>query len=183
VSESDDSGNIYCGSSYPNEWFSEGNTISLIFISDEKKSAKGFKIGFHSWDYCKLFLNLYAVYFNIYNCWWLLGDTWYLLIYLSRYLDQETAKWPFRSSSHVATCYYQSNHIGRGNPIKCLAQGHNKRTCRLIFTLYLLNAERQTGKLWIPTFKVFWFDSTRRLNRRSTGYEADSLTTRLRSGC
>jgi len=29
---------------------------------------------------------------------------------LSRYLDQETAKWPFRSSSHAATSYYQSNH-------------------------------------------------------------------------
>jgi len=27
---------------------------------------------------------------------------------LSRYLDQETAKWPFRSSSQAATCYYQS---------------------------------------------------------------------------
>jgi len=36
--------------------------------------------------------------------------TWYLLIYLSRYLDQETAKWIFRSSSQTATCYYQSNH-------------------------------------------------------------------------
>jgi len=43
----------------------------------------------------------------------------------------------------------------RGNPIKCLAQGHNKQTCLLISTQTLLNAERQTGKLWIPTFKVF----------------------------
>jgi len=31
-----------------------------------------------------------------------------VLIYLSRYLDQETAKWPLRSSSQTATCYYQS---------------------------------------------------------------------------
>jgi len=30
--------------------------------------------------------------------------------YLSRYLDQETAKWPFRSSSQAATFYYQANH-------------------------------------------------------------------------
>jgi len=30
------------------------------------------------------------------------------LIYLSRYLDQETAKGPFRSSSPAVTCYYQS---------------------------------------------------------------------------
>jgi len=37
---------------------------------------------------------------------------WYdLLIYLSRFLDQETANWPFRrSSSQAATCYYQSNY-------------------------------------------------------------------------
>jgi len=33
-----------------------------------------------------------------------------VLIKLSRYLDQETAKGPFRSSSQDATCYYQSNH-------------------------------------------------------------------------
>jgi len=33
-----------------------------------------------------------------------------VLIYLLRYLDQETAKWPLRSSSQAATCYYQSNH-------------------------------------------------------------------------
>jgi len=30
------------------------------------------------------------------------------------------------------------------NPVKCLAQGHNKRTCRPIFTLTLLNAARRT---------------------------------------
>jgi len=35
---------------------------------------------------------------------------------------------------------------GRGNPVKYLAQGHNKRTCRPIFTLSLFNAERQAGK-------------------------------------
>jgi len=30
-------------------------------------------------------------------------------------------------------------------PVKCLAQGHNKRTCQPIFTLTLLNAECQAG--------------------------------------
>jgi len=35
----------------------------------------------------------------------------------------------------------------RGNPVKCLAQGHNKRTCRPIFTLPLFTAEHQAGKL------------------------------------
>jgi len=32
-----------------------------------------------------------------------------LLIYLSRYLNQETAKWSLRSSSQATNCYYQSN--------------------------------------------------------------------------
>jgi len=31
---------------------------------------------------------------------------WYLLIYLSTYLDQETAKETFWSSNQAATCYY-----------------------------------------------------------------------------
>jgi len=33
-----------------------------------------------------------------------------MLIYLSRHLDQETAKVPLRYSSQAVTCYYQSNH-------------------------------------------------------------------------
>ena len=40
-----------------------------------------------------------------------------------------------------------------------------------------INAERQAGWLWIPFFTVFWYDSTRGLNPRSTDYEADALTT------
>ena len=40
-----------------------------------------------------------------------------------------------------------------------------------------LNAERQAGKLRIPFFKVFWYDSTRGINPRSTDCEADALTT------
>jgi len=36
---------------------------------------------------------------------------WYWLIYLSRYLDQDTAKGPFRSSSQIASFYYQSNQL------------------------------------------------------------------------
>jgi len=32
------------------------------------------------------------------------------LIYLSRFLDQETAKGPYRSLSQAATCYDQFNH-------------------------------------------------------------------------
>jgi len=33
-----------------------------------------------------------------------------VLIYLSRYLDEETVKRPFRSSSQAATCYCRFNH-------------------------------------------------------------------------
>jgi len=51
--------------------------------------------------------------------------------------------------------------LGRGNPVKCLAQRHNKRTCRPTFTLSLFYAERQAGKLWIPTFNVFSSDSAK----------------------
>ena len=40
-----------------------------------------------------------------------------------------------------------------------------------------INAERQAGKLRIPFFKVFWYDSTRGMNPWSTDYEADALTT------
>ena len=40
-----------------------------------------------------------------------------------------------------------------------------------------LNAERQAGKLRIPFFKVFWYDSTRGMNPWSTDCEADALTT------
>ena len=40
-----------------------------------------------------------------------------------------------------------------------------------------LNAERQAGKLRMPFFKVFWYDSTWEMNPRSTDCEADALTT------
>jgi len=54
----------------------------------------------------------------------------------------------------------------RGNPVKYLVQGHNKRTCRPISTLTLFYAQRQAGKLWIPTFKVFSSDSAKDSNPR-----------------
>jgi len=45
---------------------------------------------------------------------------------------------------------------GRGNPVKCLGQGHKKRTCRLaLHNITIPHAECQAGKLWLPTFKVF----------------------------
>jgi len=39
-----------------------------------------------------------------------LFSTFLILIYLSSYLNQETAMGPFRSSSQAVNCYYQSNH-------------------------------------------------------------------------
>ena len=41
----------------------------------------------------------------------------------------------------------------------------------------LFYAERQAGKLWIPFFKVFWYDSTRGMNPRSVDCGADAPTT------
>jgi len=71
-----------------------------------------------------------------------------ILVYLSRPIDQETAKWSFRSSSQAATCYYMSNYSKVGAiPFKCFVQGHNKRTCWPISTLTVLNAERHAGKM------------------------------------
>ena len=68
-------------------------------------------------------------------------------------------------------------HIKVGRPVKCLAQGHNKRTCRLVLHNLPINAERQAGKLRMPFFNVFWYDSTRGMNPRSTDCEAGALTT------
>ena len=40
-----------------------------------------------------------------------------------------------------------------------------------------IDAERQAGKLRMPFFKVFWYDSTRGMNPRSADCVADALTT------
>jgi len=63
-----------------------------------------------------------------------------LLAYLPSCLGQETTKRPLQSLSQAATCYYQSNHskVEAIPPVKCLAQGHNKRTCQCSYSsLYL----------------------------------------------
>jgi len=48
-----------------------------------------------------------------------------------------------------ATFYALFSERRRGRVLKTIEN-------KAIFTLTLLNAERQAGKLWIPTFKVFW---------------------------
>jgi len=63
----------------------------------------------------------------------------HLFVKVPRLGDNERTFSVFESSCHLL--YYQSNHSRvRGNPIKCLAQRHNKRTCRPVSTLTLLNA-------------------------------------------
>jgi len=65
---------------------------------------------------------------------------------LSRYLDQEKANLSegtfsvFESNCHLLLPVYPL--IGRDNPVKWLAQRHNKRTFRPVFTLSFFYAER-----------------------------------------
>ena len=68
-------------------------------------------------------------------------------------------------------------HIKVGRPDKCLAQGHNKRTCRLVLHNLLLMPSAKQGSCGCHFFKVFWYYSTRGMNPRSTDCEADALTT------
>jgi len=68
----------------------------------------------------------------------------YLFIYLSRHLDQETAKRSFRSLSQAATCYYQyqSNHSKVGAiPLSALHKDTTSELARLS-SHYPFNAER-----------------------------------------
>jgi len=73
--------------------------------------------------------------------------------FLSKYLNLSTRrqrKDHFGPRVKLPPVYYQSNHKllkGRDNPVKYLAQGVNKQTCRPTFTLTLLNAEHQAGKV------------------------------------
>ena len=67
-------------------------------------------------------------------------------------------------------------HIKVGRPFSALPKDTTSELVGL-FSKTAINAERQAGKLWIPFFKVFWCDSTRRMNPRSTDCEADALTT------
>jgi len=50
---------------------------------------------------------LMGIFLQKQTCQWF---TWYFLVYLSWYLDQETEKGLFHSSSQAATCYYLSDH-------------------------------------------------------------------------
>jgi len=60
-----------------------------------------------------------------------------MLIYLARYLDQETGEGSFRSSSQAAVIYYYYTTQGHKHPV-------NLPTC---FPHSPFNAEREAGKL------------------------------------
>ena len=79
-----------------------------------------------------------------------------------------------RWSTGGATCL---PHKGGGVPLSALPKDTTSKLAGLFSTLSLFYAERQAGKLWIPVFKVFWYDSTWGMNPRSTDYNVDALTT------
>jgi len=75
--------------------------------------------------------------------------------------------------------YYQTKHPKvEAISLSALLKDTNKQTCRSrIFRLSLFIAERQAGKLWTPTFKVLWSDSS-----RESSPKAADLTTRQGAG-
>ena len=73
-----------------------------------------------------------------------------------------------------ATCL---PHKGGGVSLSALPRDATSKLAGLLFTLSLFHAERQVGKLWIPIFKVFWYNSIWEANPRSTDCEEDTPTT------
>ena len=82
----------------------------------------------------------------------------------------------------LGSCYFQGvwatclPHKGRGVLLSALSKDTTSEVAGS-FSTTSLNAEHQTGKLQIPFLKVFWYDSTREINPRSTDCKADALTT------
>jgi len=70
----------------------------------------------------------------------LVGLGTHLFVKVPRPGDSEGTFSVFESSCHLLLPVEPLK--GRGNPVKFLAQGHNKQTCRPVSTLTLLNAER-----------------------------------------
>ena len=72
-----------------------------------------------------------------------------------------------------ATCL---PHKGGGIPLSALPKDTTSELAGL-FSTTSHKCRAPSRKLWIPFFKVFWYDSTRGMNPRSTDCEADALTT------
>jgi len=74
----------------------------------------------------------------------------------------------FWSSSQAATVFILSitqRYRHSIMPLSALPKD-TRKLANLIFTLSIFNAEHQTGKQQIPTFKVFWLNL---LSKSSTG--------------
>jgi len=96
--------------------------------------------------------NLFKQDFNnlkVLNFFKILGLGTHLFVKVPRPEDSEGSFSVFESSCHLllVTIPVYNTQRNRDNPVKCFAQGHNKRICRPISTLTLLNAERQARKL------------------------------------
>ena len=70
-----------------------------------------------------------------------------------------------------ATCLL---HKGGAVPLSALPKDTTSELAGLFSTTF---PKCQAGKLRMPFLKVFWYDSTREMNPRSTDYKADALTT------
>jgi len=82
--------------------------------------------------------------------------TWYLLIYLSRCLDQKTAKWTFQFSSQATTCFYQSNHSKvEAIPLGALPKDATSELA-VLSSYYFFNAGCVSIIVFIPFFT--WYD-------------------------
>jgi len=86
-----------------------------------------------------------------------------LLIYLSSYLDQETVKRPFRSSSQAASAPVTTilTTKGRSSPTNYLLLKETTSKLASLSLDYSFNVLPPAGKLLLPAFYVFWSDSTK----------------------
>jgi len=65
-------------------------------------------------------------------------------LFFKVYLDQETVKWPFRSWSQAATCYYQSNHLKlEAIPLSALPKDTTSELADLLSSHYPWGRSRQ----------------------------------------
>jgi len=116
-----------------------------------------------------------------------------IFINFRRNLYQDQVKGLFWSTSQLS-CHLLSVSVlqfkCRSNLVKCLTQGHNKRTCRPIFTLILFLLKSSSGSCEYQLLKTFGM--TGQGEPRSTDYELDALyynhhinvlTTKLHNSC
>ena len=68
-------------------------------------------------------------------------------------------------------------HVKVGHPVKCLAQGRNKRTCRLVLHNLSKIPNAKQGSCGYHFLKSFGMTQQGGMNPWSTDCEADALTT------